>query len=339
MVAMQNLAAIWGIPKEHIVKPMLHSGYNNTLLRIEIDGRSRFALRIYGNHANPKFIEHELSVLWHLSKCRLPFEIPAPIPTRENKLCAYLDEGGSKKLAILISFIEGKNPLPNNLVHAQAVGEALAVLLDAMAAIQPKSERAPNAYDQLHRVHPLVPDPFLAMDFLGSLAPKETKNRVNAILDSIYDDTKRIYKTLPKQLIHGDVIPGNVLIADDKVSGVLDFENCSLNPRVMDLAGAIDTWLFDALGTDEGWKRFDALCRGYAIVTRLYDEEYRALPTLILLRNANVLMHLVGRFLGGATPFVDVEQWIDSMIRIDDWLKKNREEMVERARAWEKVKR
>ncbi|MCX6020117.1 MAG: hypothetical protein NTZ50_16770, partial [Chloroflexi bacterium] len=58
------------------------------------------------------------------------------------------------------------------------------------------------------------------------------------------------------------------------------------------------------------------------------------LPTLIRLRNAVVLMHLIGRFLGGLSPFIDVESWIESFLQIDAWLAKNGDRMCERAAKW-----
>jgi Ser/Thr protein kinase RdoA (MazF antagonist) len=102
----------------------------------------------------------------------------------------------------------------------------------------------------------------------------------------------------------------------------------------MDLAGALDTWLWDTLGRDELWLRLDALGRGFSEVTRLSEKEITALPTLIRLRNAVVLIHLVGRFHGGLTPLIDVESWAQTFVQIDDWLSENGDRICERAAKW-----
>jgi homoserine kinase type II len=126
-----------------------------------------------------------------------------------------------------------------------------------------------------------------------------------------------------------------VLVAGDVVAAVIDFENCAINPRAMDLAGALDTWLFDVLHKpDQLWPRFDALGAGYTSVVKLSRTELAALPMLILLRNASVLMHLCGRFIAGLTPAIDVESWIDSFVALDDWLDKHGAELVARAERW-----
>ena len=183
-------------------------------------------------------------------------------------------------------------------------------------------------------MHPLIPDPFAAMDCLGSLVPKDHKVRINALLDTVIDSAAKIYRALPSQLIHGDLIPGNLLIDQNRITGVLDFEACALNPSVMEVAIALDTWLWDALGTGKEWERLSHFGVGYTKVRRLSQVEIEAIPTLVLLRNAHVLMHMVGRFVGNLSPYIDVESWIESTLNIDAWMTLNRRHLVEAIAGW-----
>jgi homoserine kinase type II len=327
-----DLTTIWDVPADTIVTPMEQGGYNNELFKVQAGDR-KLALRVYGNHANPKNIQHELTVLWYLNAKQLPFTVPVPILTRRNEMWTVQQVGRERKLMVLIPFIVGANPPVDNVAQAEAAGEALGILLDAMKTIDTKGLPGPQTVTELGRVHPLVPDPFEAMSCLGSLAPKKYKVRVNAILDCIYEDTKAI-KALPHQLTHGDFINGNILLDGTKVTGVLDFENSANNPRAIDLAIAIDTWSWDALGTGNEWARIDALGRGYSRVSKLSDREIALLPSLMLLRNASVLMHLVGRFMANTSPYADVEGWVDAMLRMDAWLTMNGKKLMERARSW-----
>jgi Ser/Thr protein kinase RdoA (MazF antagonist) len=327
-----DIASIWDVPADATVTPMEQGGYNNELFKVQAGDRT-LALRVYGNHANPKNIQHELSVLWYLNGKQLPFAVPAPLLTRRNEMWAVQQAGRERKLMVLIPFIAGANPPVDNLAQAEAAGEALGILLDAMKEIDPRGLAGPHPVVELGRVHPLVPDPFEAMNCLGSLASKKVKVRVNAILDCIYEDIKAI-KALPQQLTHGDYINGNILLDGARVTGVLDFENSAFNPRASDLAIAIDTWSWDALGTGSEWARIDALGRGYSKVSRLADREISLLPSMMLLRNASVLMHLVGRFMSNLSPYADVEGWVDAMLRMDAWLIMNGKKLMEHARSW-----
>lgn len=329
-----DVSAIWDVPDSTVIAPLERGGYNNTLYGVSIDGQMPYVLRVYGNHANPRFIQHELTVLLKLQQRGLPFAIPAPIPTRRNELWGLQQDGRARKLMVLLPFIPGLNPEVNNIEQAEHAGVALAHLLIGLAGVEIRGLESPRPYAELNKVHPLVPDPFEAMRTLGSLVNNGTKARVNAVLESIYDDTKRFAKSLPQQLTHGDFINGNILMDGPRVTGVLDFENCTTNPRVMDLAIALDTWSWDVLGTGKEWARIDAIGKGFSSVLRLSQTEIDALPTFILLRNASVLMHLTGRFLSNLTPFVDIEHWIESMLRVDAWLMLSRDTLKRHAAEW-----
>lgn len=330
------LHEIWDLPRSCVVAPLSRGGYNNLLFGVQpSDGAPiSHVLRVYGNHANARHIEHELAVLLQLQRQKLPFAIPSPEITRRGEMCATLPTDEGHKLTVLLPFLPGMNPATPNLAQARAVGVALAQLLKAMKKVDVRGLRLPPPAAALERVHPLVPDPLHALDDLAGLLDGNLCRRTHALLERTTNATAACWKPLGSQLTHGDVIPGNVLCDGARVTAILDFENCSLNPPVMDLAGALDTWLWDALGRDELWLRFDALGQGYSSITRLSEKEITALPTLIRLRNAVVLIHLVGRFHAGLSPLVDVESWVQTFLQIDDWLTRHGVRLCDAAAAW-----
>lgn len=328
-------AGIWDLPKDCVVAPLDHGGYNNHLFRVDVSGKPAYVLRVYGNHSNPRLIEHELAVVLQLQRHKLQFAVPAPEFTRRGEICATVSTPDGIKLMVLLPYLRGANPTPSNLGQARAIGAAIAQLLNAMKLVDTRGLRLPPSYLMLERVHPLVTDPLRAMDELGTLADKATRFQINDILERVTSDANSAWRALGTQLTHGDVIPGNILTEGERVSAILDFENCASNPRAMDLAGALDTWLWDVLGNaDALWRRYDALGTGFSSVIRLSRDEIASLPMLILLRNASVLMHLIGRFTSGLSPYIDVENWLETMIQLDKWLTANSEEMRSRAAKW-----
>jgi Ser/Thr protein kinase RdoA (MazF antagonist) len=330
------LHEIWDLPRSCVVAPLARGGYNNRLfgVRPRSDAPLTHVLRVYGNHSNARHIEHELAVLLQLQRMKLPFAVPAPEITRRGEMCATISTDEGNKLMVLLPFLPSANPATSDLAQARAVGAALAHLLKALKKVDVRGLRLPPPARALERVHPLVPEPAHALDDLCSLLDADLCRATNAIVERTIADADAHIKSLTVQLTHGDVIPGNVLCDGSRVTAVLDFENCSLNPPMMDLAGALDTWLWDAIGRDELWLRFDALGGGFASVLRPSEKEITALPTMIRLRNAVVLMHLVGRFHGGLSPLVDVESWIETFVTIDAWLKNHGAKMCERAAKW-----
>jgi homoserine kinase type II len=315
-----DLSSIWPVPPGCVLRP-LGRGYNNLLYRLYAAGGEPlpFVLRVYGNHANPKYIQHEISVLKQLSTHPLPFSLPTPIPTHRGEFWALVDEGQGLRLMTLVPFLAGQNPDVCDVAHAEAAGMAMAQLHAALRQVQLRDIGLPKPYIELGKVHPLVPQPFEAMRMVGSLATKSDVARVEAILTRIFDCEKR-FRILPQQLIHGDFIPGNLLAEGMRITAILDFENCALNPPLMDFAIAIDTWCWDAISSGQEWPRIAALARGYRRAGCLGEAEISLLPIGILLRNASVLMHLIGRFLANLSPYVDVEHWVAAMQRIDAWL-------------------
>ncbi len=321
------------MPAGAAITPLDRGGYNNKLFLVESPGEPRRVLRIYGNHANPKYVQHEMMVLMHLAQQHLPFAVPAPVLTKRGEPTALVGNT-NRQLMVLIPYIEGDNPSPFNLDHAEAVGEAIAILIRAMRHINARGMRLPQPFNQLGQVHPLVAEPMEAMDMLGSLLPKDQKTRMNTLLAMTIEGADKIYRALPSQLIHGDLIPGNMLIVNNRISGILDFEACAMNPVVMEVAIALDSWLWDAIGTGNEWERVKRFGKGYTKSAHLNKVEVEAIPTLMLLRNAHVLMHMVGRFVADLTPYVDIESWIESMLNVDAWLTINRRKLIEAVAGW-----
>ncbi len=94
-------------------------------------------------------------------------------------------------------------------------------------------------------------------------------------LESLTSDLRRERRTdLPTGLIHGDLFRDNVLIREDRVSGLLDFESASRGPFVFDLMVTLLAWCFgDGLDTDLA----RAMVEGYQSVRPLEPVERDAM--------------------------------------------------------------
>src|SRR5206468_8943921 len=93
----------------------------------------------------------------------------------------------------------------------------------------------------------------------------------------------------PKQIVHADWHPGNMLYRENHVVAVIDYDSARLLPRVIDIAnGALQ---FSIIGGDEDvakWpdycdeSRFKRFLRGYDEVMLLSQAELRAVPWLMI---------------------------------------------------------
>lgn len=96
-------------------------------------------------------------------------------------------------------------------------------------------------------------------------------------------------ETWPKQIVHADWHPGNMLFRDNHVVAVIDYDSSRLLPRIIDAAnGGLQ---FSILGGDEDvskWpdyideSRFKRFFRGYDQVMLLSEAEIRTIPWLMI---------------------------------------------------------
>ncbi len=112
-------------------------------------------------------------------------------------------------------------------------------------------------------------------------------------------------KNWPRQFVHADWHPGNMLFRDNRVVAVIDYDAARLLPRVIDVAnGALQ---FSIIGGDDISKwpeyldesRFKRFLRGYDEVMLLSEAEIKAIPWLMaeaLIAEAVLPIAMAGTF-------------------------------------------
>ena len=97
------------------------------------------------------------------------------------------------------------------------------------------------------------------------------------------DSFSALYPTLPRQIIHRDPNPGNIICSRDQW-GFIDFELAERNARIYDpcyAATAVLSETFDH-GSDQWLGIYRDIICGYDSVAHLTDEERKAIPYVIL---------------------------------------------------------
>lgn len=105
-------------------------------------------------------------------------------------------------------------------------------------------------------------------------------------IDDFTDNFADIYNKLPKQLIHRDINPSNMLFDNGEFKGFIDFDLTEVNVRIFDIcycATAILSECFNNSDIDKNkWLEiFDNLVNGYESITPLSEYEKQALPYVI----------------------------------------------------------
>ena len=172
------------------------------------------------------------------------------------------------RVARLLTWLPGE---PDRPIDPRLVGQTLGRLNDALADFDHPAAHRDFVWD-VARLD-LVRD-------LQQRFPSDEVAEAFALWDALD------LSGLPRQVIHNDFHPGNVLSDGLRITGVLDFGDVVHTARVVDVAVALCYF---------GWH--DELIDGFAEVVPLRDDERAALPVLVAARYAQriLLNQLLGR--------------------------------------------
>jgi homoserine kinase type II len=319
----------WSFPEPWSTRPITLGENNQTQVIDTPDGR--YILRAYRADRALEQVRYELRVLSSLQGMDLPFQIPVPIPTVTGELFANL----SGSVVTLSAWLSGYLPQGDNLGQAYPAGLALAGLDIALAGIQlevtPDAAPFPHSGDfEGWAGMPLHPAQILEQLPLTN----EVRNQVLSLLEDTQTSAPTLYQTLPRQIIHRDYDQSNILMEGTRVSGVLDFEFCGRDLRILDLAYALSKWPDGWWNTGKEWDIIDAFARGYLRRQTLTLEELEALPRVLRLRATTSLFYRLGRYVRGIETQESMIERIQEMLIDELWLQANREELLRHVRSW-----
>lgn len=296
---LQALLKNWGLgtPSE-ISSP---SNGTNNWVRLLRFGADRYALRVQ-RAADPRKVNAEHRLLEELTRCGLSFDVPAPIPATDGTTAVETPVG----LATLSRQLPGVHPARSERemeLAGRAAGELCAALADLPLELAPSDWRRPLAtirpeFAELSDLYALLRRelPGAATEWLTTRAPE---------IDLAMQELRQ---RLPVQIVHGDFGLSNLLIAEDRVSAVLDFELAGLDLRFADLVTALHQ-------PTPG--QVSAFRRGYAAFTVLSADEEAALPTMFRHRAIGSAIWRAGVWLAGHATLDDIRVRLEAAHELD----------------------
>ena len=107
-----------------------------------------------------------------------------------------------------------------------------------------------------------------------------------AVIKSTDMELGRVFPLLPRQLIHRDFHPQNVLYEGNQISGWLDFDLSHKNVRIFDIAYFLAGLLVNNIQDPDKIKIWNIiyhnLLQGYIEVNQLTDNEINAIPIIMI---------------------------------------------------------
>lgn len=311
-------------PKGYVVENG-DSGMNNTTRMVRADG-ARYVLRVYNNHKDAGIVQLEHEVLDALQEEERHFSVPVPVHNRSGSTITAAADG---TLATLAHYIDGDRPRPFYSPHIYALGLTTGRMTAALSQINPSRPPLYDPYYMLDESYTHIDDDSIIeltsnMDALA--ASKQSLMLLHQQRHMLKDDCKRIAQ-LPKQWIHGDLVFNNTVAIGDHIVGVLDFEFCTVDVRIMELAViATDLLKPDHPDIAGGLQQ---LFEGYRETITMSEEERELFLSLVKLRLLDVVYHFINRYNDGLDSVTVLCSIIESsafgirwlnMHWEDDWL-------------------
>ncbi len=220
-------------------------------------------------------IDFEIAAVDYARRGDAALPLPRIHPSASGDLAPALAEHGGRR-ARLLGWLPGV-PLAETEPTDDQVGElgrTLGRLTNALAGFGHPAARRPFAWDGMQ-----LPKLARVQDEIGT----EVTARV---FDAFEHNVAPREADLPRQVIHNDFNPGNVLVDPDGarfVTGIIDFGDAIETARVCDLAVALSYELFPM---GRNWRTAQPLIDAYDLVVPLEDAERAVLPTLVAARLA-----------------------------------------------------
>lgn len=241
---------------EGVPEGILNSNY---LLNTD---RGRFILRVLEGNRSFESEKEELDFLLELNKI-IPCTIPCETQAGET-LIRY-----NNKLMSLFYYIDGKKIEEITPYYLKEIG----ILLGKLHSFSNNKV--------INRKTRIDEDYYLKKINLNSVnIPKGDIDEITKLYNKLL---KIDFTSLPQGIIHNDIFPDNVFVKDNRIVGILDFNDATTAPFIFDIGIVINFWIrvkrFDSRKEREYIKIFlDA----YESIRKLTSKERELLDMGIL---------------------------------------------------------
>ncbi|WP_405205243.1 aminotransferase class III-fold pyridoxal phosphate-dependent enzyme [Aquimarina sp. LLG6339-5] len=220
-------------------------------------------------------LKAENELLLHLQQ-KETNTFPKPIPFTDGSLIKIVDIDGSKMICRMLSFLDG-----SFLGDINPNKELLYSLGGFLAEMNLKFQEFNSYVLQARQWEWDIQYVYLNKKYLNDILDPRDKNIVDYFFQQYEENVVQILPELRKQIIHNDANEWNILIEDNRVSGIIDFGDLAHSQLINEVAIAITYSCYDKeIPLD--WA--SSLLKGYHKILPLEEKEIKVLYYLIAAR-------------------------------------------------------
>ncbi|MDO8524119.1 MAG: phosphotransferase [bacterium] len=259
-------------------------GIINTSFCLKIEDGSKLVLRVYqnGDKSNDA-IENELNFMEEMRISGVP--VPLVIANIfDKKLTVFKDSAGMEWRAIIMTFAEGRHLESNDFE-----------IIPEFATYQAKMHLVSSGLNKnLERSNFKTMVDWMDKEF-NEIKAKELTKEIFGKVEEIHSDLKRNIElnfdgilALPCGDVHLDYDSDNIIVDNGKIKAILDFDDISNQPFVLDTANSIWWWLFKNKKEDYE-KILSNYFESYQKIRNIIEEEYKFLNLFLRMRNLTLI--------------------------------------------------
>lgn len=242
------------------------------------DGRL-YTFKIAGPDERLDLLVFQSGALQHIAATAPGLPVPRVVPGLDGSSVCVASVGGDPRRLRLLTWLEGT---PMHLALAGTgqmhdLGRLLGELDRALEDYRPPILDVSLAWD-LTRAADVAP-------WAQSIADPDLRAEVEAIFRRFEEQVLPLADELPRQVIHNDANPHNVLVEGDRVSGLIDFGDIVDAWRINDPAIAAAY----QIGRPDGLDITRALLGGYMRAVEPTSAERKAMLPLVAARLAMIV--------------------------------------------------
>ncbi|WP_337100669.1 phosphotransferase enzyme family protein [Paenibacillus sp. YIM B09110] len=295
-------------------------GLTNTTGFVSINNQ-KFVIRKYDSYLKSiASLSLEISVTSFLKNRGLTFDIPGFLPTLGEEAYVILPDGA---LGVCNTYIEGAAPIISTPRDAEMLGLVVGEMSSRLSEyVRPKELQYGGVpFTDLYGIHPLIDQEEVESFWNSPPFPisVEQKQVYDQSIASVKENLEEIM-SLPRQLVHHDLLIFNLLATDQVITGVLDFDFLSVDIAFLEFSISFNHVLQLSGGSLD---MAVAFVEGYSAFRTFTTDEFRQLRLLTRLYHVAVLHIYIGQYLSGKDVSLAFTHMVNQLIERDSWLGSN----------------
>jgi Ser/Thr protein kinase RdoA (MazF antagonist) len=156
----------------------------------------------------------------------------------------------------------------------------------------------------------------------------DQRSRLFKILTKVLEAKPHLYAALPVQTVHADYLSPNILLEQDRVVGILDFEFATHDLRLIDYICGLNHFALFPWKDGDHWSFVQAFNMGYGEHILLTPEEASALTTAWSLQRVSSIFYWTGWLREGKATHQSVVDAVAETLLLEDWFEDNSAQLL-----------